>query len=407
MKRSIESINKKIISNPSIKAVLGITDGLYVVGGYLRELLLSGRQADDIDFIVTGDPAIIARKASHELGGTVVELREECVTRIALRNGGTLDFSRMTGGSIFDDLKSRDFTVNAVAWSPVDGIIDPLGGIGDIERGLISAIDYDNLLNDPLRLLRAYRFGAEYDWIIDDKTRGYVRKLADRIKYPASERITLEMIKLLNGKYPARPLKEAFDDRLLGNIISIKNKGLSSNIKLISNINTKLNKIPLTYNFRFASQGLTFGGLIRLEILMMGADLDNSRFSFSRDTAERIGSVNDLHSSFKSVRITNKSKLFDLLQGAGKAALDLIVLTKDAKDYKVVNLYEGIIKKRLVSSGEIMEITGIKPGKILGCILNDINRMRFAGSIKTKRDALSWIKKQNINVMPQHDSRTY
>ena len=207
---------KNIILQNSINAkVFSLGKEVYIVGGYLRDVLL-GKKAKDIDYIVRGDIKEFAlellvqerkTKVQNLLdNATIVELKKEQMIRIVLKDGMTLDFTELKG-QLEDNLRERDFTMNALAWSPKTGISDPTHGIKDIERKLINAISMDNFRNDPLRLLRVYRFVSELGWKANSKTRRIVSQLTSNIKKSAPERITLEFFKLLNSKTIKMPLR--------------------------------------------------------------------------------------------------------------------------------------------------------------------------------------------------------
>ena len=157
------------------------------------------------------------------------------------KSGITLDFTELKD-SIRDNLSGRDFTMNAIAWSPETGIIDPFNGIKDIARHRIKAISIDNFRNDPLRLLRAYRFVSELGWKAEPETRKMVKHLRKEIRKSAPERITLEFFKLLNFKNFHNALKMASDDRLLECFLSITHKRLSENIKPIPFLESEIKK---------------------------------------------------------------------------------------------------------------------------------------------------------------------
>src|SRR4030042_765429 len=123
----------------------------------------------------------------------------------------------LVGGYIRDILrgkisKERDFTINAIAWSPDSGIIDPYKGIEDIKRRRISSLSEKNFKADPLRMLRAYRFAAELNGSIEDKTRRSIKTLYNKIKKVSPERITFELFNLLNSENPTRYLNMALND---------------------------------------------------------------------------------------------------------------------------------------------------------------------------------------------------
>lgn len=175
---------------------------LYVAGGAVRDWLL-GVSAKDLDFTVPKDGVLFAREISNLLGGTFVLLDpEEDVARVVWQ-GFTLDFSgfRNQTTTIESDLGQRDFTVNAmgVSLSPQTGalasltIIDPFGGAADLEHKRIRTPDMANLLADPLRLLRAYRFSATLGFAIEPQTEAAIAAHGELLTRAAMERVSYEL----------------------------------------------------------------------------------------------------------------------------------------------------------------------------------------------------------------------
>ena len=170
----MKNIKKIILGNKINSKVFSLGREVYIVGGYLRDALI-GKEPRDIDYVVRGDIRQFAGLVYAALGltpakGTTVELKKEQMIRIVLKNGITLDFTELKSG-IRDNLAERDFTMNAIAWSPGTDIIDPFNGVKDIAKHRIKAISIDNFRNDPLRLLRTYRFISELGWKTEPETR--------------------------------------------------------------------------------------------------------------------------------------------------------------------------------------------------------------------------------------------
>jgi len=175
---------------------------LYVAGGPVRDWLL-GVAARDLDFTVPIGAVACAREVGTLLVGTFVLLDEgEDVARVVWQ-GLTLDFSgfRNHTTTIEDDLGQRDFTINAMAVSlaPETGtlasrtVIDPLGGAADLADKRIRVPVVANLLADPLRLLRAYRFAAILGFSIEPETEAAIAVHANLLADPAMERVAYEL----------------------------------------------------------------------------------------------------------------------------------------------------------------------------------------------------------------------
>lgn len=189
----------------------------YLVGGSVRDALL-GRQADylDLDFVLPEGAVQTAKQlANHYQAGYVLLDAERQIARVVFE-GATVDFAAQVGDSLEADLYRRDFTVNAIAYSPhSQQILDPLQGYADLQLGLIRTVQFENLREDPLRLLRAYRQAAQLGFQIEPASQNQIRKLANLLASIAAERIQSELGYLLNSA-PGTPfLQLAWQDGLL------------------------------------------------------------------------------------------------------------------------------------------------------------------------------------------------
>ncbi|MDP2168561.1 MAG: hypothetical protein Q8J64_09565 [Thermodesulfovibrionales bacterium] len=404
------AVERKILKNPAVSAtfaaanrvfLVGSTDGIYLVGGYLRDLArgVPPRKIKDIDFVVRrGLLKALVNAVSSELGGTVVELKKERMLRIAFKDGATIDFS-IFKKNILNDLKSRDFTFNAISWSPAEGIIDPFGGIRDIKQGIIRGILKNNFKDDPLRLLRTYRFLSELCIPIESSTRKNIRALSALIKYPARERITLEFLKLLNGKCPQKALSAALKDGILTEIISLSFNTLATNINIISKIEPNLNKIPNVRRLTAARfpQDLSYVGLLRLEAVLTGSELKKSLLSLSSAVGKRVDAVSRLRGEFSNLSREDMGRedmgrVFELFGKCGDALTDLLILTGRLDLIKDAQRFLRIKKRGILSSEEIMRLTGIKTGPELGKIINKMKSLQFTGKIRSRAQALKHLK---------------
>ena len=192
---------------------------LYLVGGYLRDALGShlgkGFVCKDFDFAVEGGTGFaFAKHVANSLGGHFVPLDEENDTaRVVLESGSVLDFAGCVGGTIDADVWRRDFSINALVWDPEqpEELIDYVGGMADLERKVVRALAETSFTEDPLRLLRAYRFAAHINGTIEADTLGWIRTHAERITLTASERINVELFAIL-GKHNVSTTVQALAD---------------------------------------------------------------------------------------------------------------------------------------------------------------------------------------------------
>jgi tRNA nucleotidyltransferase/poly(A) polymerase len=386
----VPRLRKKILRNPLCSKVFSVDKDVYLVGGYLRDLIIKGIHSKDLDIVARKNVRPVVNNVAAALGGRIVELRKERMLRVVLESGTTLDFSKMQG-TIEEDLGGRDFTINAMAWSPAAGLIDPNGGLSDIKKGIIRAVSVQNLNSDPLRLLRAYRFAAELEMRIPRATRGLIRPLAKKIRASAPERITLEFFKLLNSENPSKALGEALSDGVLAQIIPLSINKLRSNIKLIPSIDRTVKKTRLRYIQKEFSQGLSTRGLLRLEQLMMGANMADSLLSVSSDIRKRLEDTGRLYGEFNEINKMNKYNMFELFSAAGESAGDLLVLTGQVELLGDLKRFKRIQDRGLLGAEEIMEISGIGSGPRLGRVLRDMKRLQFAGELRTRQAARRWL----------------
>jgi tRNA nucleotidyltransferase (CCA-adding enzyme) len=188
-----------------------------LVGGAVRDTLLD-RVLDylDLDFVLPEFAVEVAREIAHRhKAGFVVLDEQRRIARVIFKQG-TVDFAQQEGDSLEKDLKRRDFTVNAIAYDPHrEELIDPLGGLADLEKHSLRMVSQTNLSDDPLRLLRAYRQAAQLNFSIDEATRATIRQLAPRLSKIAAERIQNELGYLLANPRGTCWLTSAWEDGLL------------------------------------------------------------------------------------------------------------------------------------------------------------------------------------------------
>ncbi|KWT92661.1 CCA tRNA nucleotidyltransferase [Candidatus Magnetominusculus xianensis] len=201
-----------------LRELTGSCREVFLVGGTLRDSILN-RQVRDYDIALSESPFTVARWFADAINGAYVMLHERFPTARVVKGDCVYDFTALRGGSIESDLLSRDFTVNALAVSinnPVDGIIDVTGGLGDINNRIIRMVSKDNLAEDPVRLLRAFRVAAELGFTtIDTDTLAAIADLKGGISVAAVERVWAEFKMLLQADNSAEIIKSACETGLL------------------------------------------------------------------------------------------------------------------------------------------------------------------------------------------------
>ncbi len=241
-------------------------------------------------------------------------------------------------------------------------------------------------------MLRAYRFAAELNGSIEDKTRRSIKTLYNKIKKVSPERITFELFNLLNSENPARYLNMALNDRLLRYILSINIRTLERNIKAIYRFKRQLKEHPKEVKVlleEIFSQNITYKGLLLLELLLRRNGLfEPDRIPLiriSRNIAKRIMLTHKGLKEFKG------GKLFNFFMKSKGAAMDIIIL-KDRMDLiKEYIRFKNIWKKGMISSLEVARIGKIKAGPRLGKVIAELKKAEFEREIKSKEEAIRLI----------------
>ena len=171
----------------------------WVVGGTVRDALLGRAPIDDVDLAIDGDAHRAAEAIRRVTGGPIFRLSDtfRSYRALAQDRSWTIDITPLQGDTIEDDLRNRDFAINAIA-VPVEGgdPIDPTGGLDDVRRGILRVLPgaYER---DPLRPLRLVRLATELDLVPDSDTERRTRAAAPRLTEAAPERVFAELRRLM------------------------------------------------------------------------------------------------------------------------------------------------------------------------------------------------------------------
>ena len=181
----------------------------WLVGGAVRDVAL-GREVNDLDIAVAGNPEGPARGIAKALGGVAFELSDEFPAWRAKSRDDSwqIDIASLRAANLEKDLRLRDFTVGAVAVELESGeAADPLGGLGDLAAGVIRACGPASFSDDPLRLMRSARLVAQFGWEIEPDTLALARESAPQAGGPAGERTLAELLLLVGARDPIAGLR--------------------------------------------------------------------------------------------------------------------------------------------------------------------------------------------------------
>ncbi len=217
------------------KAAANLGIETYVVGGYVRDLILK-RSCKDIDFTCVGSGIELAKEVANQydihvplsvfknFGTAMLKLEDLELEFVGARKESYRSDSRnptVEIGTLQEDLERRDFTINAMAISlnaaNYGELLDPFNGLSDIKKKLIRTPLDPNVTfsDDPLRMLRAVRFAAQLDFDIDGDTFHALSENAHRLNIISGERVIVELNKIIQVKKPSYGFKLLFAGKLL------------------------------------------------------------------------------------------------------------------------------------------------------------------------------------------------
>lgn len=401
-----------------------LPESAHLVGGSVRDALL-GRKADylDLDFVVPTESVETARTiARYYQAGFVVLDPDNQIARVVFEQA-TVDFAQQVGGSLKADLQRRDFTVNAIAYHPhTEQILDPLGGYQDLKQRRLRMIAPDNLADDPLRLLRAYRQAAQLGFTLDPQTRETIHRLAPLLDHVAAERVRGELDCLLSKVEGTPLIKLAWDDGLLKTWLPQLTAQQIEDLGAVDQAYSWLqqqrpafaqcltgwlkDQTPPAFHrswFKAAklSQILPSDGAI--------AEAELTRLKYSRAEQQAILAVVKAWPQLLAMAdgTISRRQQYGLFRTAGRSfiALALVGLAAGLP----LTVLDGLIQRfldptdpiahphALVSGRDIMKHLQLRPGPHIGELLAAVELAHAEGLVSSPQEALSWLQ-QRIDV---------
>ena len=365
----------------------------FAVGGCVRDTLL-GRTPEDWDVTTSARPeavkAIFERTVDTGLQhGTVTVLKnrkgyEVTTYRIdgEYHDGRHPDSVEFTP-NLLEDLKRRDFTINAMAYSHETGIVDEFGGMEDLKAGIVRCVGRpeDRFTEDALRLLRALRFSAQLGFEIEESTYAAIKTIAPNLAKVSKERVQAELTKLLLSAHPER-------------ILLLKETGLS--VQIVPGFDavfapalfSELSRLPAEKPLRWAGF-LLCQSAKQAEAVLKGLKMDN----------ETIGNVSRMIEGAKETLPLEKPAVrramsrYTPYQLEGALKLKELMGSPDAGEIR--RLREEIIRdgdcvslKDLAVKGRDLLEAGVERGPMVGEILNHLFDLVLLHPEKNDRELL-------------------
>lgn len=203
------NLRQKINNDSILNFISQLDNEVYLVGGAVRDFLMDSETFDRDLIVCDAEARDFALLLSEKLNAVFVPLDEvNKIYRVVLSDKENyIDITNPINNSLEDDLKRRDLSINAIAVNlKTLEVIDYSNGINDFENKVIRVISEKNLIDDPLRLLRVFRFYSTLGFEIDSDTIEFVKKHKNLISKPAKERVLYELMKLFSGEYSSSAL---------------------------------------------------------------------------------------------------------------------------------------------------------------------------------------------------------
>ena len=197
----IDELEKSIKFHNWNSILAFLPKGSYLVGGYIRDIILR-RETElvDVDIVVPFNAIEVGQKIAANIGSKFIILDKKREVIRIIFNHIYIDIANQVSSTIEGDLTSRDFSINSIAYLFDEKcLFDPLNGLKDLQLSIIRTHSDMNLLSDPLRILRCFRFVSELNFKIDLNLITFIKKNKGQLFLVAKERINYEIQKIVKG----------------------------------------------------------------------------------------------------------------------------------------------------------------------------------------------------------------
>ncbi|WP_223599207.1 CCA tRNA nucleotidyltransferase [Chryseobacterium sp. GVT01B] len=428
---------------------------VYIVGGYVRDLLMKRKASTDIDFVTEQSGIELAQSVAQDIdpklkvsvfktyGTAMIKYKELDLEFVGARKESYTENSRkpeVEGGSLEDDQKRRDFTINAMAISlnkdNFGELIDPFNGVDDLEKGILRTPlePAQTYSDDPLRMMRAVRFASTLNFKIEENSLQAIQQEAERIKIVSMERIMVEFNKIMLSEKPSIGLRLMEQTGLMKLIIPelIELKGVEEvegqthkdnfyhTLEVVDNISENTDNLWLRWSALLHDIGKapTKKFVEGTGWTFHGHEFLGSKMTKTLFQRLKLPLGSDMKYVQKMVKLSSRpialitddasdSALRRLLFDAGENLEDLFTLckaditTKNSKkqekfkrnfEYVAVKIKEVEEKDQVrnfqppITGEEIMEMFNLKPGREIGILKEKVKEAILEGEIPNEKE---------------------
>jgi tRNA nucleotidyltransferase (CCA-adding enzyme) len=392
------------------------------VGGMVRDVVL-GRMSTDLDVVIEGDAAGVAKDYARAVGGAAGSVTAFGTSKVSGGPAGVVDFAatrtesyRRPGAlpevkvvtSVEEDLARRDFTINAMAMhiSPrrYGDLLDPFDGLGDIGRGVLRVLHEQSFADDATRVLRGIRFCARYGYRFEQRTRRILNASLDAgcMATISGKRVRRELELIFTEENAAAGIRLLDRYGILGSIYEglslspLKRKRLATAARALRSFTqwTGAGEVDArAFWFAYLFIGLEPGSVA---FLIQHLNLDRRL----RKTCRFVYPA--LFYNWVALRLLERPYAFKvtvLLRDQTLEALALLHCASDRRERRMVEMYvrEWRHVKPLVRGSDLVAL-GVKPGPAVGRMLDRILDLKLRGKLPTRRSELAFARAEADGV---------
>ncbi|MDD2251694.1 MAG: hypothetical protein WCS74_00095 [Dehalococcoidales bacterium] len=376
---------------------------LFVAGGIVRDLLID-IQSKDIDLVVEGDSHALADEIAR-LYNAKITLHQRFQTAKLSVNGFTVDIAiarketydhpgalpKITAGTMEDDLKRRDFSINAMAVS-ISGdtyghLVDPLGGYADLKAGIIRILHPESFSDDPTRIFRAIRYEQRFGFEIEPETLTLLQEAKKHIPALSADRLRYEFECILDEQAPEKALcrasrlsvLKAVSEKLVFDMTS------AGWFKSVRENNSLESPLPSLY---LASW---IGGMADSDAQRLAA-----RLNLSADSRKTVGDISKLKKRLINLRLPGllPADICRILDSITPVAIEAFtVISPDSMVKERLRMYLASLRhiRPILGGDELIEL-GYSPGPDIGKALQKIKNARLNGVVSTRKQEIEMAK---------------
>jgi tRNA nucleotidyltransferase (CCA-adding enzyme) len=384
----------------------------FLVGGIIRDLILNERNPD-IDIVILGHAIPVAERLVNAVGGRIDSHERFGTAAVILPDGSRIDFAsarkefyarpgalpEVELSSLEEDLKRRDFSINALALSlsrrDFGNIIDAVGGLRDIERKQVRVLHSLSFIEDPTRLVRAVRFAVRFGFEIESTT-----------------------VALANEAIAMGVISRALGVRMRDEIIDILNEEsvveairMLDSLGILASFDERMRFGPVRERqvrayLRLEERARTFGisydrALGLLSILMLGVPAERaerllSELKFRREQMEFVMRVREMRRSIKKIARLPADDLYFALERFKDEEIFVVyaIMQRDRTTREALDRYfEELRSVTIRATGADLQALGVPPSPLMGEIKKRLLRARLRGEISTDEEEYALAKR--------------